>query len=339
MSTEARGNLPDGHVVTSDVTIGWHYGELPAQWLKSRGVHLEVRSLRGPGSAVDEVISGDAPVLLDSLAARLLPQLRAQRRDRRILISCDDDWWQPRDWAKARWRPGSEAQLVELAANLRAADGLVVPSPALAERMRHFGRPITVIPPALPRLEELPAPRPTRAGGGLRIGWAGTAWHWEDLNFIGPAVVEFLARRPEVTFVLGGKCVPSWVRHPRIELHHGWVPLPRYYDVLASLNLDAFVCPLVRCPFNEAKPCLKPLEAAGLGLPVIASRVGAYAEELTHEATAVLVGESTEAWLTALLRLVDDAALRAHLAARGRAWAATRTIDATGPRWADLWGG
>jgi len=38
-------------------------------------------------------------------------------------------------------------------------------------------------------------------------------------------------------------------------------------------------------------------------------------------------------------RLVDDADLRAHLAARGHAWAATRTIDSTGPRWAELWGG
>jgi glycosyltransferase involved in cell wall biosynthesis len=122
-----------------------------------------------------------------------------------------------------------------------------------------------------------------------------------------------------------------------VEVHPGWV-LPGYYDVIASLDLDIFVAPLLDCPFNRAKPCLKPLEAAGLGLPVIASGVGSYAEELEHDDTAVLVGESTDAWLTALTRLVEDADLRAHLAARGRAWAATRTIDATGPLWAALWG-
>jgi len=56
-----------------------------------------------------------------------------------------------------------------------------------------------------------------------------------------------------------------------------------------------------------------------------------------HEETALLVENTTEAWLAALMRLVDDAALRAHLTARGLAWAATRTIDSTGPLWAELW--
>ncbi len=139
--------------------------------------------------AVAVEILGAAPVPFDSLAAWRLPHLRAQRRDRRFLVSVDDDWWQPRDWVRAGWAPGWEAPLAELAANLRGADGIVVPSPRLAERMRHFGCPITVIPPALPLLAALPAPRPARAAGGLRIGWAGTAWHWADLNFIGPAVL------------------------------------------------------------------------------------------------------------------------------------------------------
>jgi hypothetical protein len=50
------------------------------------------------------------------------------------------------------------------------------------------------------------------------------------------------------------------------------------------------------------------------------------------------VENTTAAWLTALTRVVEDAALRAHLSARGLAWAATRTIDSTGPLWAKVWG-
>jgi len=49
-------------------------------------------------------------------------------------------------------------------------------------------------------------------------------------------------------------------------MHSGWVPLPAYYDAIAALVLDVFVGPLLDCAFNRAKPCLKPLEAAGLGL-------------------------------------------------------------------------
>jgi hypothetical protein len=53
-----------------------------------------------------------------------------------------------------------------------------------------------------------------------------------------------------------------------------------------------------------------------------------YAEDLTDCDTALLAGDSTDAWLTALLRLVDDAALRAHLAARDR-WPGRRRRQLT----------
>jgi glycosyltransferase involved in cell wall biosynthesis len=158
---------------------------------------------------------------------------------------------------------------------------------------------------------------------------------------IAPAVRQLLARYPDVTVVLAGPDFPPWAVAVRssqqIELHPGWVPLPGYYRWLASLALDVFITPLVDIPYNAVKPCLKPLEAAGLGIPVIASAVGAYAEDLAHEDTALLVENTTAAWLTALTRVVDDAELRAHLSAGGRAWAATRTIEQTGPLWADLW--
>jgi glycosyltransferase involved in cell wall biosynthesis len=72
---------------------------------------------------------------------------------------------------------------------------------------------------------------------------------------------------------------------------------------------------------------------------VIASAVGRYADELTHEDAALVVENgTTEAWLAALTRLVEDPALRGHLSRRGRAWAATHTIDQIGPLWAQLWG-
>jgi glycosyltransferase involved in cell wall biosynthesis len=200
--------------------------------------------------------------------------------------------------------------------------------------------PVTVIPVALPRLEELPRPRPRGERAGLRIGWVGTHTHLGDLRVIAQAIPELLAQHPDVTFVVAGKCHPRWtVDHPRIEKHFGSVYQPDYYRWITSLDLDVFVCPLAANEaWNEAKPCLKPLEAAGLGIPVIASRVGAYAEDLVHEETALVVENTDEAWSVALRRMVEDAALRAHLAAGGYAWAATRTIEATADAWAKLWG-
>jgi glycosyltransferase involved in cell wall biosynthesis len=337
----------DGHVVVGNPTLGWFYGELPAQWLSARGIHVDVCKLYEryelAGDRMDfgvrQHLTQAAPLLVDVKATPVatVGPLAARRSGRRLLLALAAD-----PWDEVAWRPqwsGNPSARARFESWLGEADGMLVPSARLADRVRPFTREVCVIPLTLPRREDWPAPRAPRQDSGLRIGWVGAGSHLRDLDCIGPAVLECLARWPSVTFVLGGRCLPSWAaEHPRVEVHSGWWHLPAYYRFVASLDLDAFVCPLEDTPFNGAKPCLKPLEAAMLGLPVVVSRVGSYAEDLEHEETALLVENTTEAWLAALTRLVEDAALRAHLSAGGLAWAATRTIDATGPTWAELWG-
>lgn len=323
-----------GHAFIACPALAWFYGDLVAQWLGARGICLDVCKIferYGFGEprnfGVRLQTTPGAPRFFDMEAAAVLRL--THRHDRRLLISVDDDVWHT-------WR--GEA-LAKLETWLHEADGIVVPTARLAEKVQRFTSEVVVIPPSLPRREEWPARRSPHHEPHLRIGWVGTASHQRDLESIGPAVLELLARWPAVTVVLGGQCVPAWATdHPRVELHCGWWLLPGYYRFVASLDLDVFLCPLLASPWNEAKPCLKPLEAAMLGLPVIASRVGAYGEDLEHETSALLVENTTEAWLAALTRLVEDAELRAHLAAGGYAWASRNTIEATAPLWAALWG-
>lgn len=346
-----NGSRPrwDGHVVVTDACIHWFYGELAARWLGGRGVHLNTvmtNPFRTSRRSVEQEtaeaapIPGDAPRLTNSGA--LVDHWIAEQHARRVLMTCDDDYWQPRPWTK--FPPAFADALRNQEAAMRLADEIVVPTARLAERMQRFGRPITVIPPTLPPRAEWPAPRRGPREPGLRIGYVATWWYSGELVAMGPTLLQFLAHYPDVTFVLGGgpfdegkTCVEWVVGHPQVEIHRGHVSLPGYYRFLASLDLDGFICPLLDLPFNTAKPSLKPAEAAMIGLPVIASRVGSSAEDLRHEETALLVENTPEAWLAALTRWVEDAELRAHLAARGLEWAATRTIDSTGPLWAELW--
>jgi glycosyltransferase involved in cell wall biosynthesis len=338
----------DAFCVLSGGVTGWHLGELPARWLaRQRGVLLDVLRL---DSAIGRLrlptIPHTASALFDSFALTALPSLRHDMRAAggRMFVSCDDLFWQIPPWIPMDPDDPPEqhrADLARIERSLIDADGIVVHTARMAEEARRFNRSIRVIPPALPPLDELPTPHPA-PHTGIRIGWAGSASHHGDLEMIAPAVRQLLARSPDVTVVLAGPDFPPWAvavrSSPQIELHPGWVPLPAYYRWVASLALDVFITPIVDIPFNTMKPSLKPLEAAGLGIPVIASAVGSYAEDLKHEDTALLVANTTEAWLAALTRVVDDAELRAHLATRGLEWAATRTINQTGPLWADLWG-
>jgi glycosyltransferase involved in cell wall biosynthesis len=337
----------DGFCVMSNRIYAWFLAELPAHWLaRHRGLLLDVIRLesatarwRGPS------IPPTASVFFDSWGAAVLPSLRATLRAAggRVLVSCDDEWWHPPQPDPTHPEDPDPAELARVERGLREADGVVVHTAAMADRVQRFNRSIILMPQALPPLDELPR-RPTPwEHRGIRIGWVGGQAHLGDLELIGPAVRALLVRHPDVTLVLAGPSLPPWALalrgSPQVELHPGWVRTPAYYRWVASLGLDAFLAPLAAIPFNVVKPCLKPLEAAGLGIPVIASAVGSYAEDLTHEETAVLVENRTNDWLAAMTRLVEDAALRAHLTARGLAWAATRTIEQTGPLWAALWAG
>jgi glycosyltransferase involved in cell wall biosynthesis len=333
----------DGFIVLWEASLTWFIGELPPRWLANRyGLCLDAMNLQcGPLDMQRlRAVPLNAAWFFDTRGAayvgtRLRREIHAAGG--RVLVSCDEEWWEVPSWIgmgadyEQKQRPFLERGLAE-------ADQVVVFSRRMAERVERFNRSIVVLPHALPPLADLPRRLPRR-GAGIRIGWVGTQQHGGDLAMLGPAMQQLLARRPDVTFVLAGQCFPRWALagSPQIELHPAHRALPDYYRWIASLALDVFVTPLVEHPFNVVKPCLKPLEAAGLGIPVLASAVGSYAEELRHDETALLVANTTEAWLTALTRLVEDAPLRAHLSACGLAWAATRTIDATGPLWAKLW--
>jgi len=328
----------DGFAVFGETgAASWHFGDLPAREFARRGGPLiDVLHLDWQIDRERLLIPPSRILAYYSIGDKLDPQ-EVRRYGGSLIYALDDDLRNPTPWLPHGERFAEFVKAFE--PKLRAADGIVVPTVRLAEWVREYGAPVTVIPLSLPRLDELPRPRPRRERAGLRLGWVGTFTHEGDLECIARPALALLAQHPEVKFVLAGKCHPRWtVGHPQIECHFGAVYLPAYYQWLASLDLDCFVCPLAAGQlWNECKPALKPLEACGLQIPVIASRVGAYGEDLEHETSALLVENTTAAWLAGLTRMVEDAELRAHLAAGGYAWAATRTIEQTGEAWAKLW--
>jgi glycosyltransferase involved in cell wall biosynthesis len=328
----------DGYSLFNETgAASWHFGDLPARELARRGVFIDVLHLDWAIDRERLLIPPSRLLVYYSIGARLDPAALRQYGGS-IILAIDDDLRNPTPWLPVLTNPAEFVKALE--PKLRAANGIVCPTPRIAEWLEEYGVPVTLIPLTLPRLDELPRPRPRHERAGLRIGWVGTFTHEGDLECIARPVLALLGQHPKVKFVLAGKCHPRWtVGHPQIECHFGACYLPGYYAWLASLDLDVFVCPLASGQaWNEAKPALKPLEAAGLGIPVIASRVGAYAEDLVHEESALVVENTLEAWSAALTRMVEDEELRAHLAAGGYAWASRNTIEATADTWAELWG-
>jgi glycosyltransferase involved in cell wall biosynthesis len=74
---------------------------------------------------------------------------------------------------------------------------------------------------------------------------------------------------------------------------------------------------------NEGMPVTL-IEAALVGLPVVATDVGSVSEVVVDEVTGFLVEQSAEAVASGLIRLLKDDALRARMGSEASRWAGQR---------------
>lgn len=85
-------------------------------------------------------------------------------------------------------------------------------------------------------------------------------------------------------------------------------------------DADIFVFPSIFESFG-----IPPIEAMAAGVPVIASKAGGVVESVIHERTGLLVEREDPIGLAdAIVRLIEDAELRADLGRAGRTWVTER---------------
>lgn len=146
----------------------------------------------------------------------------------------------------------------------------------------------------------------------IRIGWSGSASHWENLKFIEKPLLAILKKYPQTTFYftgLFGDLFKGEGMQNRIRTV-GFTDLDFYGKLLKETNLDIALAPLTDCDFNRAKSNLRILEYATCKYPVVASDVHPYR---TFKKEAILCKEK-EDWYEALERLVLNEAKRKEIA-------------------------
>ena len=180
-------------------------------------------------------------------------------------------------------------------------------------------------------------------------------------NFLGPQFGGSVAREPHPGLVLGWA---AWVDHQAdwrtlglqktierlLEAHPGLrfeslgpldlrLPPARYtrtppvkFEWLARrlASFDVAIAPIANTRFNAGRSSIKLKEYAALGIPWLASPIGPYAS-LGEEQGGRLVAD--DRWHEELDAIVRDQDARRALAKRGRAWAATQTIDRNTAPW------
>ncbi len=210
---------------------------------------------------------------------------------------------------------------------LRAAHLVITQSRTTARFLRDLGAPadrVRVIPNGVDA-ERFAVPARAVPAGPPRILYLGTLAPWQGIALLLHAVRLVVDERPACLDVVGTgrhewrKEYERLIRKLDLGEHVSLLPAVPPEEVPALLaESDVCTAPLAITERNVIQGCcpLKVLEYMAAGRPIVASRLPALCEVLTHEETALLVKPDKPRRLAdALLRLLSDPDLAGRLGA------------------------
>jgi glycosyltransferase involved in cell wall biosynthesis len=195
------------------------------------------------------------------------------------------------------------------------------------EALVDFAKPYndnTVLIPSSIKLKNYPACSKVKKDKVV-IGWVGNGNHYyQDLITILLEPLKCLALKHNITFKLIGACGEQ-------VLYDSFTGIDgldtRFIDaidwssseqlVLALSDIDIGVYPLLDNDFNAYKCAFKALEYMALGIPLVASPVGANCEVIDHGKDGFLASNN-EQWVESLSLLIANEAKRKQMGKAGR---------------------
>jgi len=246
-----------------------------------------------------------------------------------VLYECDDLLSKLPDWNPVKDQHTVSQQYREYFVKL--CDGLLVSTEELRQEMRrpdvshvcHNG-----INPDIWPMRVQPQSNDT-----VRILWAGSSTHEEDLKLIVPAVKRLISKfgkKVEFVFVnyapndltvamsFSGrlKTVINPAFKSNITLVPG-CPVLQWPQHLSSLNCHIAIAPLVEHDFNRCKSEIKVLEAWAMGIPIVASAINPYSRAVTNGSDGILCAGNPDIWYNEIKRLIESPEDRLRLAENG----------------------
>jgi glycosyltransferase involved in cell wall biosynthesis len=166
----------------------------------------------------------------------------------------------------------------------------------------------------LPTVVDTARYRPkTKRSKQVTIGWIGSPSTWPNVRPLLPLLKEFVASHNVRIRVVGAGRAAGEDQFDGLEFVD-WTETQEIADVQA---MDIGIMPLADRPFERGKSGYKLIQYMACGLPVVASPVGVNSQIVIDGANGFLASSEAE-WRTALLRLIEDTALRAKLGKAGR---------------------
>ncbi len=229
---------------------------------------------------------------------------------KRIVYVMDDDLLDLPDYVSASGYYRQKKVRNSIWEFLKLCDVFVSPSEKLGKK--YGGRKtLFVEEPSPPHADKTP-----RTEGPLRIGFAGSIDRTPDVDaLLGPVIGSLLERYGDAI------TVEFFGIHPQAaeRYHLRWIPYSDSYEAyqnkMSELDWDIGLAPMPDTAFNACKHYNKFIEYAGCGIAGVYSDVQPYTRIIRDGENGLLCANTAEAWRAAITRLIDDAALRAEIAA------------------------
>lgn len=187
--------------------------------------------------------------------------------------------------------------------------------------LRHYAERFSDRTALVPTVVDTDTYLPTRRGrdASLSIGWIGTPSTWQYVRPLLPVLAELAAERRVRVRVIGAGTSAEADRFDGLDL----VDWREDTEIAEVQRMDIGIMPLPDESWARGKSGYKLIQYMACGLPVVASPVGVNAEIVVESETGFLA-RTPEEWRTALVTLLDDAALRERMGRNGRRRAEAR---------------
>jgi len=208
---------------------------------------------------------------------------------------------------------------------IHASDAVFCSNSVIEGIYGKFNRNTHIIPNYVDIDYWLKPPNPN-TGSHIRIGWAGSFAHYDDLKFFQPIMKRIIDKYPEVKFIYIG--MGGWHGgnpHTKFQFgedifadipvknreYHQGVEALFWATKLNSLQLDIGVAPIVDNQFSRAKTPIKWMEYAVNRVPFVGSYC-LYSRVVKHRDDGFLA-ENADEFYNYLCKLIEDKNLREQM--------------------------
>jgi len=214
----------------------------------------------------------------------------------------------------------NEEQTKQTIDTIQMCDAVTVTTETLAEHYRQFHKKVYVLPNYMDFMWWGKPWKSEKANDEIRIGWAGSKSHHEDLFILIPVMKKIMEKYDNVRFIY---CGYGGMSSSKGSTEVGWgedvfrdLPLDRreyyigvpleYWSVKSkTLGLDIALAPLLDDDFNSGKSNIKWQEYAANLIPGVYSNTVVYNGTIKQGKNGYLAS-TTKEWVEAIEMYIND---------------------------------